>query len=224
MSSYLLKITLRGTPNLVWRRFVVPSFTNLGRLHEIVQTVMGWQRKYGHVFTLRKKNYVPEQDGNSDEYPEELFSLDDIAFQGRSSLKYIYDPQGDRWIHEIVVESVRYVNSDWPYPVYCLEGIRACPPESCGGATGFAHLLKVMNNPEDPEYDDCVKQFKNYNPDRFDLDKVNKTFKVCGPMERRQETDPRFEMKSDATEAEKRSNENNPLFRLGRTLKKKAAS
>lgn len=224
MSSYLLKISLRGTPNLVWRRFVVPSFTNLGRLHEIVQTVMGWQRKHDHIFTLRKKNYVPGQNGDPDEYPEDLFSLDDIAFQCRSSLRYIYDPQGDRWIHEINVESVRYVNSDWPYPVYCLEGVRACPPESCGGIVGFAHLLKVLGNSEDPEYGNCVKQFKDYNPDRFDLNKVNKAFKVHAPTERRREIDSRFEAKPETDESESRSNENNPLYRLGRTLKKRAAS
>ena len=44
---YQIKIALLGTQPPVWRRIQVPDCT-LGDLHEVIQTVMGWQHSHMH--------------------------------------------------------------------------------------------------------------------------------------------------------------------------------
>ena len=44
---YQIKITILGTQPPVWRRIQVPNCT-LGDLHEVIQTVMGWQHSHMH--------------------------------------------------------------------------------------------------------------------------------------------------------------------------------
>lgn len=222
MSSYLLKITLRGTPNLVWRRFVVPSFTTLNRLHDIVQAVMGWEKKHSHAFYLRKQGYFPDGSGTPNGLHENMFSLDDIVFRSGGKLKYIYDPDNDRWTHDLTVESIRHLDATWPYPIYCTEGVRACPPESCGGPAGFTEMLKILDDPKHLEHETVKKQFGSLSFDQFDLDKVNKTFKVNGPIT------PQSLSLTDAIKNMRRreqKQETDPsLRRLGLVLKQKVAS
>lgn len=221
MSSYLLKITLRGTPNLVWRRFVVPSFTSLSRLHEVIQDVMGWQRKHPHAFYFRKQEYLPTAGGlKGKALPEEMFSLDDLIYQSGARLKYHYDPDGDKWVHDIAVESIRYIDSEWPYPMYCLEGVRACPPENCGGATGYGELLKLLKNSEHPQHGEFVKNFGDFDPERFSVEKVNKFFKVKGPVDRSGNVILPILKRERTLNTEKID----PLQILGQRLKKKAVS
>lgn len=229
MSSYLLKITLRGTPRLVWRRFVVPSFTTLDRLHQIIQDVMGWQREHSHSFLFRKQEYVPSvrdsrakvaPSSNKAALPEEMFSLDDLVFQSGMRLKYHYDPEGDKWIHDLAIESIRYLDDRWPFPTCCLEGVRACPPESCGGAAGFVEMLQALKDTGHPRHDEFVSRFGSFDPDRFSVEKVNRIFKVKGPVETRECISIPLPVKERTPKKESVD----PLHLLGRKLKKKSAS
>lgn len=226
MSSYLLKISLRGTPHLIWRRFVVPSFTTLGQLHGIVQKVMGWQDRCPHTFSLRKQSYCSSKMKEIDGLPEEMFSLDDIAYQAGVRLKYIYDPNGDKWVHEIAVENVRYLNPNGSSPIYCLDGIRACPPESCGGVAGFVEMQKILKNPKHPQHQQYVDQYGMLQFDRFDLDGVNKSLNAKTPVESEWNAIVRMTGKAaQKKEKTKLSQESiDPLYRLGQALRKKAAS
>ncbi len=237
MSAYLLKVTLRGTPQLIWRRFVVPSFTSLNRLHGILQDVMGWENRHPHAFRFRKQCYVPGTNGGknaaenrkrkdisgdsqAETLPDEMFSLDDIIFQAGPKLLYIYDPDGADWQHDICVESIRYINPDWPFPIYCLEGVRACPPESCGGVGGFCELLRSLKSE--------TNDGRRFEPDCFSLEAVNRRFKVAGPVPVIAVSACRLPDQKAAKSATP-SEKTDPLLRLGRTLKnqplkKKAAS
>lgn len=217
MSSYLLKITLRGTPNLVWRRFVVPSFTSLNRLHEVIQDVMGWQRKHPHVFCFRKQEYSNKSAGKA--LPEATFSLDDLVYQSGTKLKYLYDPDGDKWMHDIAVESIRHLDARWPYPIYCFEGVRACPPESCGGTDGYGEMLKALKNPKHPRHQEFTANFVDFDPERFSVENVNKLLKVKGPVDRAGNVILPIP-KKDRPSKEKAD----PLHLLGQRLKKKAVS
>ena len=218
MSSYLLKVTLRGTPQLIWRRFVVPSFTSLNRLHGIIQDVMGWENRHAHAFRFRKKIYVPgtamesgkkKAESGSDTLPDEMFALDDLICQAGAKIQYFYDTDKANWVHDVNVESIRYLNPDWPFPIYCLEGVRACPPESCGGIDGFCELLDALKK---EDLGDMEK--KQFDPDRFSLEKINKLFKVDGPL-------PSC---VSVTKKTAKASQDDSLFRLGQTLKKRAES
>ncbi|HAL64186.1 MAG TPA: hypothetical protein DCP10_01290 [Bacteroidales bacterium] len=35
--------------------------------------------------------------------------------------------------------------------VYIDEGERRCPPEDCGGVHGYHEMLRILNDPENPE-------------------------------------------------------------------------
>lgn len=243
MSSYLLKISLRGTTNLIWRRVVVPSFLTLNQLHEVLQTSMGWQRRAEHVFFLRKQAYVPHTLERSDALPEEMFSLDDLVYQSTGKLKYVYDPGEAKWTHEIAVESVRYVERQVPFPIFCLEGIRACPPEICLGPTDYADFLKAITNPKHPRHDELRDGFSDFNPNRFDIDAVNEKLLKNGKDKGkfaafvapanigiatagkvgRQGGEIRI-AKETLLEKKVKSEPIDPLHRLGQILKKKAAS
>jgi len=179
-TSYLLKITLEEVHHPIWRRFVVPSNIPLNRLHDVVQSVMGWEDCHIHAFIVGKQHYLPTyaiesnpfDDGN--DLPEEEYTFESLIARKGAKIKYWYD-FGDSWMHEIVVESIDYTNPDWPYPICCIEGVRACPPEDCGSTPGFVDFCEAMTDPKHPEHEEFKEWYgSKYNPDRFDLEAVNK--------------------------------------------------
>jgi len=54
---YQIKITLKDTKPPVWRRVQLSGGTTLGKLHEVIQTVMGWQDYHLHSFTVGAVEY-----------------------------------------------------------------------------------------------------------------------------------------------------------------------
>ncbi len=49
---YQLKITLRESKPLIWRRVQVRGSTTLAKLHHILQVVMGWTDSHLHQFIV----------------------------------------------------------------------------------------------------------------------------------------------------------------------------
>lgn len=47
---YQIKVTLRDSKPPIWRRIQVPGDINLGKLHRILQVVMGWTDSHLHQF------------------------------------------------------------------------------------------------------------------------------------------------------------------------------
>jgi len=49
----------------------------------------------------------------------------------------------------------------------------SCPPEDCGGSSGYYEMLKVLSDPEDDEFDEMKTWVgKNWKADDFDREKV----------------------------------------------------
>ena len=180
-TSYLLKVTLQDMPNTIWRRFVVPSDIPLDGLHQVLQVVMGWHNSHLHAFTVGKQRYYPTMammDDIPDDLPEEEYTLATIAPRKGVKIRYDYD-FGDSWEHEIVVENANYSNPDWPHPIYCMEGVRACPPEDCGGVYGYMDFCEAIADKNHPEHRELKEWYGGkYDPDHFDLAEVNKALGV----------------------------------------------
>lgn len=176
MNIYQIKITLKYIEPPIWRQMQVTDRTRLGDLHMIIQIVMGWEDCHMHLFNIgNHHNGIPDPDYPSDIRDEDDITLEKVAKSG-DELIYEYD-FGDGWTHRLKVEKVLPAEQDTVCPV-CLEGARACPPEDCGGFPGYMALLEALANPDDEDNAERIEWIgEDYNPEKFDLDKINRELK-----------------------------------------------
>jgi hypothetical protein len=153
---FQFKITLLDVEPTVWRRIVVADCT-LDRLHEYIQTSMGWKNSHLHQFVIKRKLYGdPQMLGDV----EDDFEFGDTtkvklsellpAHGKRFSFLYVYD-MGDEWGHEILYEGRPEAWHSAGVPA-CIDGEMACPPENCGGPPGYAHVREALSDKNHPEH------------------------------------------------------------------------
>jgi Plasmid pRiA4b ORF-3-like protein len=171
---YQLKITLKDVRPPIWRRVQVSSGITLGKLHRIIQDVMGWTNSHLHSFLIQGVEYgqpMPEYD--FEVRNEQRTKLSQVVTGEKFKFLYTYD-MGDSWEHEILVEKVLPVEAKVRYPV-CLTGKRACPPEDCGGVCGYSEFLSAIRQPEHPEHEAMLEWVGGeFDSESFDLDAVNR--------------------------------------------------
>jgi hypothetical protein len=142
---------------------------------------MGWHNCHMHAFIVGKKTYqsasaIEFNPFPNDDLPEDDYTLESLATRKGSKLQYCYD-FGDNWMHEVVVENTSFSRPQDMPPVYCIEGVRACPPDDCGGVYGFDDFCMAMADPKHPEHEDLTEWFGGrFDPEFFDIAAVNKLF------------------------------------------------
>jgi len=172
-TAFQLKITLEEVQPAVWRVFQVLDCTLLD-LHETIQVVMGWENRHLYEFQFGDVRYCdPSACDGSDVVDAGRIKLSHVVSQGYERFAYLYD-FGDHWQHVAEIESTFQPEDGVTFPV-CLEGSGNCPPEDVAGTMEYARFLKVINEPDDGEYqrylDWCGGWF---DPDAFDLELVNR--------------------------------------------------
>lgn len=176
-SIYQLKIILKDFRPPIWRRVQVTSDTTLGKLHQIIQSVMGWTNSHLHAFLVQGVEYgqpQPEYDFNVRN--ERTVKLSSVVTGEKFKFLYTYD-MGDSWEHEILVEKALPADPQMRYPV-CLTGKRACPPEDCGGVWGYAEFLEAIQQLDHPEHESMLEWIGGtFDPSAFNLDEVNQQLK-----------------------------------------------
>lgn len=171
-----LKLSLRGVSKPpVWRRLLVPAEIRLDRLHDVIQTAMGWTDTHLHVFTTAAGDYgIPDPElGFRNERSARLAQL---LTQPGDCIRYAYD-FGDGWEHDIVLEELLGTDPGERTPT-CLAGKGACPPEDCGGPWGYADLKKTFADPRREDHEqmldwlglDCAEEF---DPTASDIVEIN---------------------------------------------------
>lgn len=172
-SIYQIKVTLIGSAPPVWRRILAASDMLLPKFHELLQVVMGWENSHLHQFNTGRQSFgVPDPDFHSDIKDEARVKLTELLPAVGSSAVYEYD-FGDGWEHELVVEGVLPAVANEPLP-RCLEGERACPPEDCGGISGYELLLEALGDPKHPDHEESSQWVgEDFYPDRFDVSVAN---------------------------------------------------
>ena len=172
-SMYQFKITLRGSKPPIWRRFIAPDATTLPRLHDIIQTVMGWTDCHLHEFIAGNVAYgVPDPDWPSDMKNEARVRIHSLVNKEKQKILYLYD-FGDGWEHVLELEKIVAVDKAASKP-RCLAGKRACPPEDCGGIFGYLDLLEAIKDPRHPEHDSFMEWLGgDFDPEAFDIQEVN---------------------------------------------------
>jgi len=171
MQTYQLRITIDSIQPVIWRRVQVPSGITLEVFHHVIQTAMGWQETHSHQFSIDQRSYGPRDEtgtsGASDEAGVPLNSL--ISKEG-SHLRYAYD-LSDNWQHTVKLEKVLPLTDGFPT---CIDGERACPPEDCGGITGYEQILHAMVHPDDADSEELFEWVgEDFDPEYFNREAIN---------------------------------------------------
>ena len=167
------KITLVGSKPPIWRKFQLTDDFRFDRFHQLIQLVMGWYNAHLHEFAIADRKIGMVLDDMWDAEPvedETKVYLRDVPLKKGDRFNYLYD-FGDSWMHELKVEKITEGEA---LPVCCTDGANACPPEDCGGIWGYQDLLKIRQNPNDPEHDDWMHWLPDdFDPQHFSLAEIN---------------------------------------------------
>ena len=183
---FQFKITLKGTKPPIWRRIHTKDCT-LDKLHEHVQTAMGWRNSHLHQFEINGVRHGDPEliyEGWEDETPpvnSRRLKISKIvpADGQRFSFDYEYD-FGDGWEHEILFEGFVPVEKGARYP-QCIEGERACPPDDVGGTCGYQDYVKAMANPRHKRHKEFLEWNGPFDPEKFDAQAATKEMRKGVP-------------------------------------------
>ena len=153
---YQFKVTLDKIKPTVWRRMQVPVTYNFWDLHVAIQDAMGWEDCHSHNFKIlnpysMQKEHIgipaAKEVGYDDYVVLPGWATGISAYFSNSNTKadYEYDC-GDIWTHQIILEKILSAELGMKYP-RCIDGKRACPPEDCGGSTGYGSFLQSLQDP-----------------------------------------------------------------------------
>jgi Plasmid pRiA4b ORF-3-like protein len=160
-----LKVTLRGIRPPIWRRLLIPSHMTLADLHVAIQATIGWEDAHLHAFDIAGAAYGDPRSVD-DVIAEKRLTLSALAKAAVTRFTYTYD-FGDNWEHTIVLEETQNPEKDRLYPA-CVAGKRNCPPEDCGGAWRYQHLLAVRADPSHPQYAELSQWLdQDFDPEDF---------------------------------------------------------
>lgn len=179
---YIVTVTLDGIEPQITRTLQVSSQITLPELHEGLQVAMGWQNYHLHKFVVGDDPWDRDAVGFHSQIEIDLgdlepgndrsevgVRLDELLTEPGDSILYEYD-YGDGWTHRLTLDAAadRIDN-----PTRCIDGARACPPEDCGGPSGYARLLEVLANPSHPEHSHLRSWAGDFEPERFDVAQIN---------------------------------------------------
>ncbi|MDR3593200.1 plasmid pRiA4b ORF-3 family protein [Clostridium sp.] len=196
MNTYKIKIELKDSNPLVWRRVIVPAEITFNRLHDAIQYSMGWHNCHLYDFNIiqeklritcdedaineyefyskKKLNNKNDPHGfiaNMLKIKPELSSkvkIDEYLTKWKN-IEYVYD-FGDYWKHNVILEEV-IDDYEHMYPV-CIEGDGACPPEDVGGILGYEEFLEIMKDKNHEEHE-TLKEWANNQNYRYTFDIEN---------------------------------------------------
>jgi len=173
---YDLDIRLIDIEPPIWRRFTVSDQITLASLHHVLQVIMGWEHSHLHQYIVGQVHYGepdPEFDDEIDHTKDDRrFKLRDIAHDKGDNFVYEYD-FGDSWHHRVTVEKT-WPRTDNSLAPRCWDGKRACPPEDCGGVSGYQNLLEALRDRHHPEHRELrLWAGPHYDPELFSVQAVN---------------------------------------------------
>lgn len=172
--DHVLKITMEGLRPPIWRRIRIGSDATFEHLHHVIQTAFGWTNSHLHQFLTESRIIGIADDEDADPRPEneKVTFLGDVLTKPGDSIRYEYD-FGDGWSHWVETEShmARIPRASW---VECTDGARACPPEDCGGESGYEDLLRALKNPKTDDDREMVEWAGDYDPEEFSAKDVNR--------------------------------------------------
>jgi hypothetical protein len=169
---FQFKITLKEIKPPIWRRIQVKDCT-LDKLHEHIQTAMGWMNSHLHQFEIGGIRYGDPEllcEGWEDETSpvnSRKTKISQIVPENGKRFRFSYEYDfGDGWEHEILFEGCFQAEKGTRYPL-CLEGQRACPPEDVGGPYGYSNYLEAMADPNHEQHEEFKEWGGAFDPEKF---------------------------------------------------------
>lgn len=170
---YQFKITLKGIKPPIWRRIQTKDCT-LDKLHEHIQTAMGWTNSHLHQFDIGGVRHGdPEllQGDWGDDEPlvnSRRTKISKIVPADGKRFRFSYEYDfGDGWEHEILFEGCLQAEKGTRYPL-CLEGSRACPQEDVGGIYGYMEYLEALADPNHERHEEFMEWSGPFDSEVFD--------------------------------------------------------
>jgi hypothetical protein len=120
---YQFRITLLDTDPAIWRRIQVKDGT-LDRLHEHIQTAMGWTNSHLHHFRVGRQLYgdpdLVQENFEDMEYEDSTSTtISDILPRSGRRFRFGYEYDfGDGWRYEVLFEGCLRAERGQRYPVW----------------------------------------------------------------------------------------------------------
>ena len=178
--TYQLRIALRGTKPPIWRRILVSPSMKLDRLHDVIQTVMGWEDCHLHMFVKGRQHYSipsPWDDdfrvpGTPRDLDERKYRISQVLKREKDWITYEYD-FGDSWEHRVTLQKILPYDPSVRLPA-CISGKRRCPPEDSGGIWGYYENLEILKDPDAEDYEHTRKWMgEGFDPEVFSAHAVD---------------------------------------------------
>jgi len=175
-----LTISAEDSDPKIWRRLYVPSSMPMDKLHEAIQSVMGWLDYHLHEFVVDDRRIGCLEYENDflgeDVQPledERTVSIDGLFDEGIRRFQYFYD-FGDGWDLTVTMSRSFSTSSEPADRIICVDGARSGPLEDCGGWGGFEELCRVLADPDHPEYVDYLDWVPpGFKPEHFSVAGAN---------------------------------------------------
>jgi hypothetical protein len=178
---FQFRISLRGITPRIWRRIQTKDCT-LDKLHEHIQTAMGWTNSHLHSFEIKGQLFgdpmLMEENFEEMGYEDSTTTkLSDILPKSGESFRFDYEYDfGDGWKHNVLFEGCLRAEKGTRYPL-CLEGERACPPEDVGGIDGYQEYLAALADPKHEEHQSWMEWRGPFDPEKFDAEAATRAMR-----------------------------------------------
>jgi hypothetical protein len=159
----------------IWRGLEVPATITLPKLHRAIQIVVGWEDCHQHQFKIGEAVYeIPDPDDpyGKRHLDERRVKLASVINRVGTEFAYVYD-YGDNWEHRLLLEAIVDSQSGTTYP-RCTVGARSGPPEDVGGPYAYQDYLEALADPKGERHEELLEWRGPFDPERFDLDVVNR--------------------------------------------------
>ena len=175
------------------RRVLVPEHYALAELHLVIQAAMGWADAHLHEFTADDGTRYGDPELEDLDYADESQTLvRDVLGRPGDALEYVYD-FGDHWVHRVEFAAV-HTDGDQVGPA-CIGGHGACPPEDCGGVSGYRELREALADPGSPDHEELAEWASRLialplDAHAFDVEAANDAVRALAGLERSQSPAP----------------------------------
>ncbi|MEC9400530.1 MAG: plasmid pRiA4b ORF-3 family protein, partial [Myxococcota bacterium] len=171
---YTLRVEVALIHPPIWRGVEVPSITSLATLHLILQRLLGWDNSALYEFECAGERFgAIDYDtlGRDDPraYDVRDVWLSRLLGESRRKMRYIYDPLGEAWEHELTLIAAGTPEDGVRYP-RCVGGERSGPLRGIGGVIGYQELLRRWRDRRERPADALWPA--HFDPEYFDPDEV----------------------------------------------------